>query len=298
MTAWRIDPQAWLYNLLRNRLQSLLLVACTVSIPALAGWLLWGWEGLLMLAPPVLVLLLLGVRMPPRLVMRLFRARPLSVAEVPRLYRLVGELATRAELPRVPDLYLLQTPMVNAFAAGHPDEAAVAVTSGLLQTLDQRELAGVLAHEISHIRNRDLRLMALAGWCEQVTSLLAGLGLLLILFNLPQLLLGRLRLDPVALLLLLAAPHLASLLQRGLSRVREFDADLNAVMLTGDPEGLARALARLEWRQRSFWRRMFGPAPVELPYLLRTHPPTEERLRRLSDVSLAGRVRLRPVFPA
>ncbi|TYO99183.1 heat shock protein HtpX [Geothermobacter ehrlichii] len=298
MTAWRIDGHAWLYNLLRNRLHSLLLLACTVAIPALAEWLLWGRDGLLVLVPAVFLVLLIGVRISPRLVMRFYRARPLSPFEAPQLYRLVEELAIRAELEQIPALYLLQTPMVNAFAVGDSRDAAVAVTSGLLQTLDQRELAGVLAHEISHIRNRDLRLMALAGWSEQITGLLAGLGLLLVLFNLPRALAGQVQINWTALSLLLAAPYLSTLLQRGLSRVREFDADLTAVMLTGDPEGLARALARLEWRERSFWRRMLGPAPGDLPYLLRTHPPTEERIRRLSEVSCPGRIGGRIVHPA
>ncbi|GAB4180697.1 MAG: hypothetical protein Tsb0017_09540 [Geothermobacteraceae bacterium] len=280
-----IDGNSWRDSRVRNRVHSLLLLAATLAVPALAGWLLWGLSGLLLLGFGVALLLSWGANADPARVLRLFGGRPLTPARAPGLHGLVQELADRAGLPRVPRLYLVSLPMVNAFAVGHADNAALAVTPSLLDTLDRRELAGVLAHEIAHVRNGDLRLLTLAGLAEQIASLLAGLTSFSVLLSLPWILAGQVRIQWLPLMLLLAAPHLATLLARALSRVREFDADLVAVALTGDPEGLARALARLEWRERSFWRRLFGPSPLKIPYLLRTHPDTDERIRRLAEVS-------------
>ncbi|RMG56954.1 MAG: peptidase M48 [Gammaproteobacteria bacterium] len=280
-----LDGNSWRDSRVRNRVHSLLLLAATLAVPALAGWLLWGLGGLLLLGFGVALLLLWGAHADPARVLRLFGGRPLTPARAPGLYGLVQELADRAGLPRVPRLYLVSLPMVNAFAVGHADNAALAVTPSLLDTLDRRELAGVLAHEIAHVRNGDLRLLTLAGLAEQTASLLAGLTSFSVLLSLPWILVGQVRVQWLPLMLLLAAPHLATLLARALSRVREFGADLVAVALTGDPEGLARALARLEWRERSFWRRLLGSSPLKIPYLLRTHPDTDERIRRLAEVS-------------
>ena len=171
--------------------------------------------------------------------------------------------------------------VVNAFATGSKQEASIALTDGLLRRLSPRELAGVLAHEIAHIANEDLRVMGLADSVSRFTSLLALMGQIAILLNLPALLVGAAEVYWPGLLLLAASPQLALLAQLGLSRVREFDADRLAAELTGDPQGLASALAKIERVSRS-WRAWLWPGwGNPEPFWLRTHPATQERIARL-----------------
>lgn len=267
-----------------NRLQTLGLLLFIGGYLALLGYLLWGGDGIVWLLLAGLMLVLLGPKVTPQLIMRLYRARALSQFDTPKLYRLLGPLVQRANLSKMPTLYYLPSKMVNAFAVGTPEQAAIGLTDGLLRTLDQRELAGVLAHEISHISNNDIRVMGLADMASRMTSALSVVGQFLLLLNLPLLLLSNLQINWFAVLILLFAPHLSALAQLGLSRVREYNADLNAARLTGDPEGLARALVKLEQRQKSFWRLLTPGYQIPEPSLLRTHPPNEERIRRLMEL--------------
>jgi heat shock protein HtpX len=140
----------------------------------------------------------------------------------------------------------------------------------------------VLAHEVAHVMNRDLWLMALADTVSRLTSLLSNLGLALLVLNLPLILAGRTVVPWTTVALLVFAPTAASLLQLALSRAREFDADLDGARLTGDPAGLASALAKLERRQGRFWEEVILPGRrMPDPSLLRTHPPSRERVQRL-----------------
>jgi heat shock protein HtpX len=168
---------------------------------------------------------------------------------------------------------------------GRRNEAGIAVTDGLLRGLGPRELTGVLAHELSHIANEDMWIMGLADAVSRLTSGLSLAGQILLLVNLPLLLLGQVTLPWLAVALLIAAPAVSALLQLALSRRREYDADLQAVRLTGDPRGLAAALSRLE-RYRSGWLgRVLLPGRGDPdPSLLRTHPATDERVRRLLEL--------------
>jgi heat shock protein HtpX len=161
----------------------------------------------------------------------------------------------------------------------------------------------VLGHEIAHIANDDLRVMGLADSISRLTHLMALLGQITILFSLPALLLGIVKVSWPALLLLAAAPQLALLAQLGLSRVREFDADRLAAELTGDPHGLASALAKIE-RVSHSWRAWLLPGwGNPEPSWLRTHPATTERIQRLRELAesmatppLQSRA-FRPEFP-
>jgi len=169
----------------------------------------------------------------------------------------------------------------------------IAISDGMLRSLDLRELAGVLAHEISHIRNRDLWLMSLADLIGRLTRLMTLLGLALLVVGLPLWLGAAAQLPWALLLLLLFAPQLTMLLQLALSRAREFDADLDAAGLTGDPAGLASALLKLERRQRGVWEQILMPGRrLPEPSLLRSHPPTAQRVARLE--ALSGRAAERP----
>lgn len=274
----------WYRNAWLNRLQSALLMAFMMALLALLGLLVWGEEGLSLLLLLAVVLLLLSPVVSPWLVLRLYRARPLHPAEVPALYDMLAEIARRAELPAVPTLCYVPSDLVNAFTVGGKRDAVIGVTDGLLRNLQWREIAGVLAHEISHIKNGDLRVMGLADLMSRLTRFLSLFGQLLLLFNLPLLLADQVQVNWWAVALLILAPHIILLAQLGLSRTREFHADLNAALLTGDPEGLARALAKIEVGSRRLMDILFPGMSLPEPSWLRTHPPTVERIRRLLEL--------------
>ncbi len=282
----RMRTDLLLRHKLLNWLQSLLMLAGMGGLLALLGWLLGGTTLMVWTLLLTLVLFLLTPRFSARLILRLYGARPLAPQELPRLHAVLAELSRRAELPRPPALYYVPSAILNAFAVGRREDAAVAVTDGLLRHLDLRELTGVLAHEVSHIRHNDMWVMGLADVMSRTASLLSLFGQLLLFVNLPLLLLGQAYVSWLAVLILLFAPTVVALLQLALSRTREFDADLGAVQLTGDPEGLASALAKLERHQRHWLARVLLPGRREPePSLLRTHPATEERIARLRELS-------------
>ena len=264
---------------LTNLLHSVLLLGGMVALLALCGWVVAGGEGVLWSFAAGAVSLLFMPRVSPRLVLAMFGARQLSYAEAPRLYEVMRALAERAELPAVPELHHIPSPMLNAFTVGSRARAAVAVSDGLLRELSLRELAGVLAHEISHIRNNDLWVMGLADLVASLTRFMALFGTALLLLNLPLLMTERGGVPWALVLLLTFAPTIGALLQLALSRTREYDADLDAAHLTGDAEGVASALARIDRLQGRPWMPGRGG-----PSLLRTHPDTEERVRRLMEL--------------
>ncbi|KDT10488.1 peptidase M48 family protein [Escherichia coli 2-011-08_S4_C3] len=268
-----------------NRLQTALLVLTLPGIAAVAGSLLLGDGGLWLALAAAGVTLLLEPAAASGLTLRLYGARPLYPDEAPDLWAVLRELAARAGLPAVPVPHYVPSGVVNAFATGSKHHAAIALTDGLLRSLTPRELTGVLGHEIAHIANEDLRVMGLADSISRLTHLLALLGQLAIVLSLPALLLGVAEVNWPALLLLAVAPQLALLAQLGLSRVREFDADRLAAELTGDPHGLASALAKIERVSRS-WRAWLLPGwGNPEPSWLRTHPATAERIERLLELA-------------
>ncbi|MGE6031028.1 zinc metalloprotease HtpX [Klebsiella pneumoniae] len=268
-----------------NRLQTVLLVLTLLGIAAVAGSLLLGDGGLWLALAAAGFTLLLEPAAASGLTLRLYGARPLHPDEAPDLWAVLRELAARAGLPTVPVPHYVPSGVVNAFATGSKHHAAIALTDGLLRSLTPRELTGVLGHEIAHIANEDLRVMGLADSISRLTHLLALLGQLAIVLSLPTLLLGVTEVNWPALLLLTVAPQLALLAQLGLSRVREFDADRLAAELTGDPHGLASALAKIERVSRS-WRAWLLPGwGNPEPSWLRTHPATAERIERLLELA-------------
>lgn len=280
--AYTIDADAWLQHAWRNRIQSLLLLVVMAGFLALLGWFLWGWDGLFVLVPVGMTAALANPAISPWLVMWMYGAMPLGHDEAPVLWRAMSELTARAGLASRPRLYYVPSRMLNAFAVGTRGQSAIAVTDGLLRQLELDELIGVLAHEISHIRSNDLWVMGLADLFSRATSVLSLLGQFLLLLNLPLILFSQVTISWWAILLLIFAPNLSALAQLALSRTREFDADLNAARLTGNPEGLARALAKIERLQGGWLERIFLPGRrVPEPSLLRTHPQTEERIARL-----------------
>lgn len=287
-----MNPLLFQGQKLRNLLHSFVLFGAMAALLAWIGSLVFGGPGPVVLAAAFVLLTGLGTGLAPQWVMRLSRARPLGYEEAPRLYENVRQLATHAGLERLPQLYYVPSPIPNAFATGGRRSSAVALSDGLLRRLGPRELTGVLAHEVSHVKNGDLKIMAVAAMMGRMTETLAFFGQILLLLSLPMALAGSPILPWTTILLLLAAPTLAALLLQALSRTREYQADLDATRLTGDPEGLARALLRLE-KPASLWQRLLFPYRREKgsPWL-RSHPATAERVRRLR--SLAKRPTLPP----
>lgn len=270
------DPRtALLQHRWLNRLQTGLLVLTLVGIAAAAGRLPFG-EGCLWLALfAVAGALLLEPVAASALSLRLYRVRALHPQQAHEMWALLREL------PATPVPHYVPSAVVNAFATGSKQEASIALTDGLLRSLSPRELAGVFAHEVAHIANEDLRVMGLADSVSRLTCLLALMGQIAILLSLPALLVGAAEVYWPGLLLLAASPQLALLAQLGLSRVREFDADRLAAELTGDPQGLASALAKIERVSRS-WRAWLWPGwGNPEPSCLRTRPATQERIARL-----------------
>lgn len=272
-----------------NTLHTWLLGAGSLLLLAVTAWAFGGAAGILYAVVFGAVSMLVVRRISPQMVLTMYKAKRVGEAEFPTGVRIVEELARRATLPAVPALYVIPSKMMNAFAVGRRDDAAIAVTDALARQLSARELAGVLAHEISHIAHEDVKVMALADMVSRFTSLMSTVGLLSLLLNLLGFAGGYAAQVPwLAVLVLLAAPTVGGLLQMALSRTREFDADLSAAMLTGDPDGLASALTRLEKAQGRIWESMLLPGGrIPDPSILRTHPLTAERVARLMALKAA-----------
>jgi heat shock protein HtpX len=283
-----LDPKTLRAHRLRNTLHSVLLVGGLGLLTGFCAWLVWGGMGVAVTLAAVGLIFAFAPRLPPELLMRIYRARRVDPGQGGQILRIVDALSDRAELVQAPRIYVIPSMTLNAFAAGTPDNAVIGITEGLLRRLTLPELAGVLAHEISHIRNNDLAILGLADAMTRFAQLLAYLAVFLALFNLPAFLLGDSEIPLLALVLLYLAPTAASLIQLALSRTRELDADLEAASLTGDPESLASALQKLERYQGHLWEDMRLPVPgrrIPQPSLLRSHPKTEERIARLKALS-------------
>jgi heat shock protein HtpX len=232
-----------------------------------------------------------------KLVLRMHRAQPLDEHQAPRLHAVVRELAMRAEIP-MPRLFLIPDAQPNAFATGrNPEHGVVAVTEGILRILTERELRGVLAHELAHIKNRDILVSTIAAAVAGAISFIGNMLQWTAIFggggddDAPS---------PIAALVLaIVAPIAATLVQLGISRSREFLADETGARISGDPDALASALEKLERAAHGIPAMHSTPATASLfivnPFagrrglanLFSTHPAMAERIRRLRAMPLA-----------
>jgi len=271
-----------------NYVKTGLLMAAIVALFGAVGAALGGAQGML-------VALAFGVAtnfatywFSDKMVLRMYNARPVDASSAPQFHGMVRELAAKAGLP-MPRVYLIDEAQPNAFATGrNPEHAAVAATTGLLRVLTARELAGVMAHELAHVKHRDILTSTITASVAGAISTLANFGMF---FG------GRddENRNPVfALLILIVAPIAAMLIQFAISRSREFEADRGGAEISGDPKALADALAKIDRHARglSLEAAEAHPATAQMMIinplsgggvrsLFSTHPATEERIRRL-----------------
>lgn len=280
-----VDPAVRRRHKLRNAAQAGLLLAGMATMLGTVAWLLFGGIGIVWVLVMAAVALFLQPTVPTGWVRRMYGAAPLPQAAAPQVHTWMHTLARRAGLTTVPRLYYIASPMMNAMALGSRDDPVLCLTDGVLRRLTGRELVGVMAHEIAHIRANDLWIMNLSDIAARLAHGLAYAAILGIFLAVPSAAGGTW--TPMLIALLVAAlPTVTTLLQLALSRSREYDADLEAAALTDDPAGLASALQRLEHQEGRTWERIAVPhRPGTDPLLFSTHPPTDERIRRLRSLA-------------
>ncbi len=269
-------------------LRTTILMAAMTAFVGGIGWLLGG-EGGLMIA----LLIAVGMNVfsywnSDKIILRMYRAQEVHESQSPRLYGMTKQLAENAGLP-MPRLYIIPSHQPNAFATGrNPDNAAVAVTAGLMDRLSQQEIAGVIAHELAHIKNRDTLIMTITATLAGALTLLANFALF---FG------GNrdARLGFIGVLALsILAPLAASIIQMAISRAREYEADRIGAEICGRPQWLASALEKIASSAKSednhqaednpATAHMFIINPLHMrsiDSLFSTHPPTEDRIRKL-----------------
>ncbi len=278
-----------------NTLKTTFLMALLTVLLVTIGASLGGQGGMIMAF--LFAVLMNGVScwFSDKIVLRMYGAKEIGADEAPALHRIIRDLTLRAQMP-MPKLYLIPQEAPNAFATGRDEKhAAVAVTDGILRILDESELRGVLAHELSHIKNRDILVGTIAATMAGAISMLANMAHWGMIFG------GRSSDDRqgghpiVALLMIIVAPLAAMLVQMAISRHREFGADETGAAISGDPLSLASALRKLErGAQRTPMEanpataHMFIMNPLTgggLMNLFSTHPPVGERIRRLEGMT-------------
>ena len=281
--------------MLSKWLKTSLLVAAILALFGVVGGMLGGATGML-------IALLAGGGMnlwaywnSDKMVLRMYGAREIGPADAPALYGMVAELSGRAGLP-MPRVYLIDQAQPNAFATGrNPEHAAVAATTGILRLLDTRELRGVMAHELAHVKNRDILTSTISASIAGAISALAQFGMFF----------GGGRDRPNAIVqmaLLILAPLAAMLIQMAIARAREFGADRGGAEISGDPEALASALRKIEAYARGTrmdtaemhpeTAQMMIINPLsggDLKGLFSTHPATEQRVARLLEMARTWR---------
>ncbi len=280
-----------------NLLRTGILLAGLTALFMGVGWLIGGSGGMLIALVIAAATNLFAYWNADRMVLAAYGARPIARAEAPRLHDIVAGLALRAAIP-VPRLFLIDSAQPNAFATGRdPEHAAVAVTRGLLEALDEAEVAAVIGHELSHVVHRDTLTMTITATIAGAIGMLANFAF----FFGPR---QDERDAPLgmagALLVAVLAPIAALLVQMAISRTREYEADRRGAEISGDPQALATALGKIETMARGTMvadaernpatAHLFIINPLRgagLAHLFATHPATAERVRRLEAMAAA-----------
>lgn len=286
-----------------NQIKTVLLLGVLTGLFLAIGHLLAGKEGMIIAFVVALAMNFFAYFFSDKMALAMYGAREIPYEEAPWLHQMVEELARKAGIPK-PKIYLAPILVPNAFATGRdPNHAAVAVTSGILQILNKDELKGVLAHELGHIKNRDILISSIAATIGGAISMLANMAFYSSLFggkdeegntNLIATIIG-------SIILFIVAPLAATLIQMAISRSREFIADETGAKISGCPLCLANALRKLEEMAQNpdiqhlasenvnpGTAHMMIVNPLKADTIMKlfsTHPPTEERIRRLEELA-------------
>jgi heat shock protein HtpX len=275
-----------MFNLMKT---AILMAAITALFMAL-GSLIGGRQGMMIALVVALGMNFFSYWFSDKLVLRMYAAREVDESSAPQFYRMVRELAQRAQLP-CPKVYLIDEDAPNAFATGrNPEHAAVAATTGILRVLSERELRGVMAHELAHVRHRDILISTISATMAGAISMLANFAM----FFGGRDSEGRSTNPVVGILVMILAPIAASLIQMAISRAREFEADRGGAEISGEPRALASALQKIhriaqgiplettERHPETAQMMIVNPLSAGgLRGMFSTHPSTEERVERL-----------------
>lgn len=280
-----------------NRVKSVMLLTLLSLILMAIGGVVGGQNGAMTMFLISLAINFYTYWNSDKMALHAYNAQPLSESQVPELYELVRELCRKAELP-MPRLYVIPTDVPNAFATGrNPEHAAVAVTEGILSMLNRDELAGVISHELSHVKHRDTLIMTLSASIATAISYIANIAQWAAIFGTARDEDGN-RSNPIALIVtIVVAPLAASLIQFALSRSREYMADASGARISGKPLALASALLKLgdyahhrvipDAKPATSGLFIINPlAGVGgMVNLFSTHPSTEERVKKLREIA-------------
>ncbi|WP_321960030.1 zinc metalloprotease HtpX [Paraburkholderia sp. J7] len=281
-----------------NWVKTAMLMAAITALFIVIGGLIGGHRGMMLALFFALAMNFFSYWYSDKMVLRMYNAQEVDEATAPQFYRMVRDLATRAGLP-MPRVYLINEDAPNAFATGrNPEHAAVAATTGILRVLSEREMRGVMAHELAHVKHRDILISTISATMAGAISALANFAMI---FG------GRDEngrpANPIAsIAVALLAPIAGALIQMAISRAREFEADRGGAEISGDPQALASALDKIHRyaqgipfpaaEQHPATAQMMIMNPLSgggLQNLFSTHPSTEERIRRLMEMAAGGR---------
>ncbi len=275
-----------MFNLLKTAILMAAITALFMAIGAFIG----GRAGMMVALVIALGMNFFSYWFSDKLVLKMYNAQEVDETSAPQFYRMVQDLAQRAQLP-MPRVYLINEDAPNAFATGrNPEHAAVAATTGILRVLSERELRGVMAHELAHVKHRDILISTVSATMAGAISMLANFAMLFGGRDSE----GRSHNPIVGLLVMILAPLAASLIQMAISRAREFEADRGGAEISGDPQALASALQKIhrfaqglpmeaaERHPETAQMMIMNPLSAGgLRGLFSTHPSTEERVARL-----------------
>jgi heat shock protein HtpX len=283
---FRVESRNTMFNLLKTAVLMAAITALFMAIGALLG----GRSGMMLALAVAVAMNFFSYWFSDKLVLRMYNAQEVDESSAPQFYRMVRELAQRAQLP-MPRVYLINEDAPNAFATGrNPQNAAVAATTGILRVLSDRELRGVMAHELAHVKHRDILISTVSATMAGAIGMLANFAM----FFGGRDDEGRPANPIVGILVMILAPIAASLIQMAISRAREFEADRGGAEISGDPQALASALTKIQRYAQGLPMEVAerNPATAQMMImnplsggglrgLFSTHPSTEERVARL-----------------
>ncbi len=285
--------------MMANQLKTTFLLAALTVLIVLIGRMFGGNQGMMIAFIFAMIMNFGSYWFSDKIVLAMYRGKELSPSDAPEIHRMVEELAQRGELPK-PRIYLIPSEAPNAFATGrNPEHAVVAVTNGIVQLLEPEELKGVLAHELGHVKNRDILIGSIAATLAGVVMMLASMARFASIFGF-----GGGDDDEgggniiVLILMSILAPLAAMLIQMAISRSREYLADETGARLAGNPRSLASALEKLAYSSQRIPMQQANPATAHMFIVnplsgggfarwFSTHPPMEERVRRLKSMAIA-----------